>query len=65
MSDFKEDLDMMKDVTILTFDEMEQIRNDIDHMIDCARDGAYETFDAKVVCNCLIEDLKEFRKQFQ
>ena len=55
---------MMKDVTILTFDEMERIRHDIDNMIDCAKDGVYETFDAKVVCNCLIEDLREFRKQF-
>lgn len=55
---------MMKDVTIFTFDEMERIRHDIDNMIDCAKDGAYETFDAKVVCNYLIEDLREFRKQF-
>ena len=56
---------MMKDVTILTFDEMERIRQDINNMIDCAKDGAYETFDAKVVCNCLIDDLKKFRKQFE
>lgn len=55
---------MIKNATIITFDEMEQIRKDIDHMIDCVRDGAYGTFDAKVVCNCLIEDLKEFKNNF-
>ena len=56
---------MMKDVTIFTFDEMEKIRHDIDHMIESAKDGAYETFDAKIVCKFLIEDLREFRKQFK
>lgn len=56
---------MMKDVTILTFDEMERIRQDIDNMIDDAKDGAYEKFNAKDVCSWLIEDLKEFRKQFE
>lgn len=56
---------MMKDVTILTFDEMEKIRQDIDSMIDNAKDGAYGNFDAKNVCDWLIEDLIEFRKQFE
>lgn len=56
---------MMKDVTILTFDEMERIRQDIDNMIDNAKDGAYGKFDSKDVCTWLINDLKEFRKQFE
>lgn len=56
---------MMKDVTIITFDEMEQIRQDIDNMIDNAKDGAYGKFDAKNVCSWLIEKLKKFRKQFE
>ena len=56
---------MMKDVTILTFDEMERIRQDIDRMIDNAKDGAYGKFDAKNVCSWLIDDLEEFKKQFE
>ena len=56
---------MMKDVTILTFDEMERIRQDIDHFIDCVKDGAYGKFDAKNVCIWLISDLQEFKKQFE
>ena len=56
---------MMKDVTILTFDEIERIKEDIDHMIDNVKDGAYEKVNAKTVCNWLIEDLQEFRKQFE
>lgn len=56
---------MMKDVTILTFDEMKRIRQDIDSMIDNAKDGAYGKDDARNVCDWLIEDLIEFRKQFE
>ena len=44
---------------------MERIRSEIDNMIDTAKDGAYEKFDAKNVCNWLIKDLKELRKQFE
>lgn len=56
---------MMKDVTILTFDEMERIRQDIDNMIDNAKEGAYGKRDGKTVCEWLIEDLKKFRSQFE
>ena len=56
---------MMKDVTILTFDEMERIRKDIDSFIEYAMDGVYGTINAKDVCTWLINDLKEFRKQFE
>ena len=55
----------MKDVTILTFDEVERIKADIDNMIDNAKDGAYGKFDAKNVCNWLIKDLQKFREQFE
>lgn len=55
---------MMKDVTILTFDEMERVRHDIDNMIDNAKDGAYGEQDGQTVCQWLIEDLKQFRSQF-
>lgn len=56
---------MMKDVTILTFDEMERIRQDINSFIEDAQDGAYGTTNAKDVCTWLISDLQEFRKQFE
>lgn len=58
---------MMKDVTIITFDEMEMIRQDLDNMIDNAKDGAYGNRNehAKIVCEELIEDLKRFRSQFE
>lgn len=56
---------MMKDVTILTFDEMERIRQDIDSMIDNAKRGASGDDDAKIACDWLVEDLKKFRSQFE
>lgn len=56
---------MMKDVTILTFDEMEYIRQEIDRMIENAKDGAFGNFDAKNVCTWFIKDLEEFRKRFE
>lgn len=56
---------MMKDVTILDFDDMEKIRHDIDHMIDMAKSGAYMELDGKTACEWLIEDLKSFRRQFE
>ena len=56
---------MMKDVTILTFDEVERIRNDIDNMIDNAKYGLHEKFNPKDVCSWLIQDLKKLREQFE
>lgn len=56
---------MMKDVTILTFDEMERIRHDIDNMIDYAKEGAYGKKGGKAACEWLIEDLRKFRSQFE
>ena len=55
---------MMKDVTILTFDEMERIRNDLDRMIDTAREGAVG-INSQNNCDWVLEDLIEFRKQFE
>lgn len=56
---------MMKDVTILTFDEMERIRQDIDSMIEEAKRGAYGKDNAISTCDWLVEDLKKFRSQFE
>jgi hypothetical protein len=60
-----EDLIMMKDVTIFTFDEMERIRQDIDSMITDAKDGAYGKTNPQSACDWLMEDLKKFREQFE
>lgn len=56
---------MMKDCTILTFDEMEMIRHAIDNMINTAKRGAHGEDDAKAVCDWLISDLNNFRSQFE
>ena len=56
---------MMKDVTILTFDEMERIRQDIDDMMDAVQSGANDEFEAKYVCIWVVKKLIEFRKQFE
>lgn len=55
---------MMKEVTIMSFEETEQIRNDVDNMIDMAKKGYYGDLDGKTACGWLIEDLKKFRSQF-
>ena len=56
---------IMKDVTILTFDEMEMIRHDIDNIIDKAKEGVYGKQDGETACKWVIEGLKEFRSQFE
>ena len=56
---------MLKDVTILTFEDMEKIRQDIDSMINDAKDGAHGKQDARLICDWLIDDLKQLRSQFE
>ena len=56
---------MMKNVTILTSNEMESIREDIDSMIVDAKDGAQGKQDARTICDWLVEDLKKLRSQFE
>ena len=55
----------MKDVTIITFDEMERIRHDIDNMIENAQDGAWGTINSKDACTWIIDELKELRELFE
>ena len=56
---------MMKDVTILTFDEMERIRQDLESMINLAKYGAQGDYKAIDAC-CLLEaNLNELRLKFQ
>lgn len=56
---------MMKDVTILTFDEIERIKYEIKNMIDEAREGAYGERDGKTVCNWLLVDLFKLQEMFE
>ena len=56
---------MMKDVTILTFDEMEKIRQDINNIINNAKEGVYGERDGKTVCNWILNDLFELQKMFE
>lgn len=56
---------MISNATIFTFDEMERIRTDLDNMIDNAKSGAYMEQDAKTVCEWLIKNLTDLRKQFE
>ena len=56
---------MMKDVTILTFDDMEKIRHELDRMIGEASRGASGEDDAKNTCDWLVDDLRELREQFE
>ena len=44
---------------------MERIRQDIDNMIDNAKEGAYGKQDGETACEWLIEDLKKFRSRFE
>ena len=56
---------MMKDCTILTFDEVERIKTQIDIMIDNARNGAYGKVDDKSLYDWLISDLNNLKNQFE
>ena len=56
---------MMKNVTIFTFEEIDAIISNINNMIDNAKDGAYEKFNPKDICNWLVDDLRKLRNQFE
>ena len=52
----------MKNVTIFTFDEMEEIRSIINNLIDNAEDGANEKYNPKHTCAWILKDLKELKE---
>ena len=53
---------MMKNVTIFTFDEMEEMRSIINNLIDNAADGKNEKYNPKHVCDWILKDLKELKE---
>ena len=61
-----EDLHMMKDVTILSFDDMEHVRQNLDHLLDSMNE-LYEIENQKIL-QSRIEDIKcclqDLRRQF-
>lgn len=55
---------MMKECTILTFDETEELRNRLDCIIDNLKEGRNKEVDPAAVCEWTIGQLKEIREQF-
>lgn len=55
---------MMKECTILAFDETEELRNRLDCIIDNLKKGRNKEIDPAAVCEWTIEQLKEIREQF-
>lgn len=55
---------MMKDVTIFTFDEIQRIKHELEHMIENAKDGAFGKLDSKDVCRWVMTDLAAFKNNW-
>ena len=56
---------MMKNATIITFDEIDEIMGIINNLIDNAQDGADEKYNPKHVCAWILKDLKELKTLFE
>ena len=52
-------INMMKEVTILTFDETEHLRNRLDSIIDGLKVGTEEKIVQRIVANGLLGRLKK------
>ena len=58
---------MLKECTILTFEETEKLRNDLDHVIKGLTKASNNDCDGmspEVMCGYLIKELKSIRNQF-
>lgn len=58
---------MLKECTILTFEETEKLRNDLDHVIEDLTKASNNDCDGmhqEVMCGYLIKELKSIRNQF-
>ncbi len=58
---------MLKECTILTFEETEKLRNDLDHVIEGLTKASNNDCDGmsqEVMCGYLIKELKSIRNQF-
>ena len=57
-------INMLKEVTILTFDETEHLRNRLDSIIDGLKVGKEEKDSATYSCEWAIGQIKEIREMF-
>lgn len=57
-------INMMKEVTILTFDETEHLRNRLNSIIDGLKVGTEEKDSATYSCEWAIGQVKEIREMF-
>ena len=55
---------MMKEVTILTFDKTERLRNKLDRIIEGLKVGTEEKNRATYSCEWAIGQVKEIREMF-
>ena len=57
---------MIKECTILTFDEMEELRNKFDYIVECLIKVSNDDCDGvsiQCMCESLVSELKEIREQ--
>lgn len=55
---------MEKNVTILTYEEMDEIRETINSLISTAYDGAYEHYNPKDMCLLIHRGLRDLKDLF-
>lgn len=59
---------MLKECTILTFEETEKLRNNLDHVIENLTKASHNDCDGvspEVMCEYLVNVLKGIRNQFE
>ena len=55
---------MLKECTILTFNEVEKLRNDLDHLIDILKEADNGEREAVYACSYALDNIIELRKKF-
>lgn len=58
---------MLKECTILTFEETEKLRNDLDHVIEGLTKASNNDCDGmspEIMCRFMVKELKSIRNQF-
>lgn len=58
---------MLKECTILTFEETEKLRNDLDHVIEGLTKASNNDCDGmppEIMCRFMLKELKSIRNQF-
>ena len=55
---------MLKECTILTFNEVEELRHDLDHLIDILKEADNGEREAVYACSYALDNIIELRKKF-